>query len=445
MVGAPTTMRVLVTRRHWQVYETFLAQFERVARSLSERDSNPRLRRLTVSKRQFERWYAGALKTRPHPNQCRVLEELFGLPIAVLLAPHDPVEMADKRTAPSVAAPPNLERQVAMAARRALRFTALADGSSVDPETVAQLHDEVARLAAAYPRLPLSEILGDLVEIQDVMFQLLDQGRVRPAVARDLYLLAGIGTGMLAKASHDLGDARSAMTQARAAFVCADNADHQGLRAWARGLQSLISYWAGQPEHAARYAELGMVAAEQVTGTTRAWTWCLAARAQAALGDTDTASALITTAEAIREQVTADDLDAYGGIMTFSRPRQLYYTAAALAQLPNKPADTLRRAEASVDAYEHASPQEWAFGDQAGAHNALAVVRLSMGELDGAADALGPVLDMPVEQRIHGVVESARKVHATLCASSLRNATASRVLRQEIEAFTGVSARSITA
>ncbi|MEV6523946.1 hypothetical protein AB0M43_18505 [Longispora sp. NPDC051575] len=445
MVGAPTTMRVLLSRRHWQRYETFLIQFERTAKALAEQEGNGSLARLTVSQRQFERWYAGVLKTLPRPDQCRVLEAMFALPIAELLAPHDLAEIAEKRTLPAVAEPLDLERQVTMAARRALRFTALAESSSVGPETVAQLHDEISRLAAAYPRQPLSEIMGDLVEVQDLLFQLLDQGRVRPNQARDLYLLAGIGTGMLAKASHDLGDARSAMTQARAAFVCADNADHPGLRAWTRGLQSLISYWAGQPEHAVRYAELGMAAAEQVAGTSRTWLACLAARAHATLGDVLTTSALVRTADASRDQLIADDLDAYGGIMTFAHPRQLYYTAAALAQLPDKPAGTLARAEESVRAYEQASPDEWAFGDQAGARNALAVVRLSSGDLDGAVGVIGSVLDMPVEQRIHGVLVSVRKVHTTLCESHLRNASVARIARQEIETFTATSARSITA
>ncbi|MGH3327733.1 MAG: hypothetical protein ACRDPT_08080 [Streptomycetales bacterium] len=34
------------------------------------------------------------------------------------------------------------------------------------------------------------------------------------------YLLAGVVCGMLAKASHDLGDTRAALTQARTAYVC---------------------------------------------------------------------------------------------------------------------------------------------------------------------------------------------------------------------------------
>lgn len=54
----------------------------------------------------------------------------------------------------------------------------------------------------------------------DVGFRLL-AGRQRPPQATDLHLLSGIVSGLPAKASHDLGDPGSAMTQARAAYVCA--------------------------------------------------------------------------------------------------------------------------------------------------------------------------------------------------------------------------------
>ncbi|MGH4014892.1 MAG: hypothetical protein ACRDSL_13430 [Pseudonocardiaceae bacterium] len=56
------------------------------------------------------------------------------------------------------------------------------------------------------------------------------EGRQRPEQTRDLYLIAGITCGLMAKASHDLGAAHDAMTQARTGYACADNAGHNGLR-----------------------------------------------------------------------------------------------------------------------------------------------------------------------------------------------------------------------
>jgi len=87
MPSEPTLLRVLITRRHWQKFETFEAQFKRAARELAGQDDEPRLRTVTVSPRQFERWYAGMVKTEPYPDSCRVLEHMFGYPVRQLLAP----------------------------------------------------------------------------------------------------------------------------------------------------------------------------------------------------------------------------------------------------------------------------------------------------------------------------------------------------------------------
>ncbi|MFF9667053.1 hypothetical protein ACF1FY_33840, partial [Streptomyces althioticus] len=336
----------MTLQRHWQVYETFRLRFEATANSAAEQENDPRLRGLSVSKRQFERWYGGAVKTRPYPDQCRVLETMFGVSVDLLLAPAPAVAasfvvppprpvavlLPSEQAAVLPAGGPSnsetrfdagtmeLERQVAMAARRALRFTAMAEGSSIGPETLGQIHDEVRRLTVAYPRLALPTLLGDLVEVQDLTFRLLEHGRVKPLQARELYLLAGITSGMLAKASHDLGNPSAAMMQARTAFVCADNADHHAMRAWVRSLQSLISYWAGRPGEAADYAALGQSAAGDVRGTTSVWLACLSARAHSLLGDGEGTRTAVQQAEDARAAVEPDDLDAFGGIMTFPVP-----------------------------------------------------------------------------------------------------------------------------
>ncbi len=471
MAETPTLLRVLTLQRHWQVYETFRLRFEATANSAAEQERDPRLRGLSVSKRQFERWYGGAVKTRPYPDQCRVLEAMFGVGVDQLLAPAPAGPVSVPATTASFAVPPprpvpvllppeqaaalpvggpssseprldagttELERQVTMAVRRALRFTAMAEGSSIGSETLGQINDEVRRLTAAYPKLALPTLLGDLVEVQDLTFQLLEHGRVKPSQARELYLLAGITSGMLAKASHDLGNPSAAMMQARTAFVCADNADHHAMRAWVRSLQSLISYWAGRPGEAADYAALGQGTIDDVRGTTSVWLACLSARAHSLLGNGEATRTAIQRAEEARETVEPDDLDAFGGIMTFPLPRQLYYVAEATVQLGEDAALGEIQSEVAVTAYRNATEDEWAFGDQAGAQTDLALARITRGEIEGAAEAVRPVLDLPVEQRNFGIVSSAQRVHAALRGDDRRNGGAAAGLRQEIEAFTAI-------
>lgn len=495
MAGTTTLLRVLVIKNHWQVYETFCLRFEQAANELSRKEGDNRLRGMSVSKRTFERWYGGTVKSLPHPNCCRVLEFMFGHPVASLLesAPEESstlrfsvgvtvggeerpatspdlkpeehhlilrgknrIQAQDFRISPGPDAPLygsltsgnealflrsergqnlDLERQISMAARRALRFTTIAEGSNVGPQTIAQLQSEVQRLATAYPRESLSLILGDLAETQDDVFRLLENGRQRPNEARDLYLLAGITCGMLAKASHDLGDPRSALTQARTAYVCAENSGHSGLRSWILGLQSLVTYWAGWPTDALRYAQLGVSNSNPSDGTSSVWLSALEARASAALGDAETMQTAVRRAEEIRGQVEPGDLDSFGGIMSFPIPRQLYYAAHSAVSLPGQSSDVEELAENAVEAYDNASPGDWAFGDHAGARSDLALARIIKGELEGGIEALRPVLDLPHEQRIRGIVASALRVHGALRGSPSGNSNAAKELRAEIEAF----------
>ncbi|GAA0955898.1 hypothetical protein [Actinocorallia libanotica] len=332
-----------------------------------------------------------------------------------------------------------LERQVEMAARRALRFSLMAEGSNVGPETLDQLRDEVTRLALAYPQQPLSMLLGDLIELQDAAFRLLE-GRQRPAETAELYLMAGVLSGMLAKASHDLGDPHSAMTQARTGYVCADNAHHEGLRAWTRGLQSTIAYWAGWPNDAVRYAQLGAEAAGNTRGTSAVWLAAQEARAWAVLGDAEQTEAAINRANDARDRVTGDELDQLGGLMTFTRPRQLYYEADTLVWLPGTGHAAQSSASAAVAAYEDADPSEWSFSDEAGSRTDLALARVNAGDLEGGAEALRSVIGLPVEQRIGGIISSVRRVHEALRAPNYRNAPAARDAQQEIEAFCQIPA-----
>ena len=85
-------------------------------------------------------------------------------------------------------------------------------------------------------------------------------------------------------------------------------------------------------------------------------------------------------------------------------------------------------------AYEEAPEDERSFGDEAGSRTDLAVARVRSGELDGAREAIQPVLDLPIAQRIHGVVSSVVNVHRTVTASGAQ-APVGRDLQEAIEDY----------
>jgi hypothetical protein len=338
-------------------------------------------------------------------------------------------------------APGSLQEEVEVIARRAMRFATGAEGSNVGPEMLEQIRAEVARVAQLYPKRSLVHLMGSLAELQDMVFRLLE-GRQRPAETADLYLLSGIISGMLAKASHDLGNPHAAMTQARAAIVCAENAGHDGLRTWVRVLQSMIAYWAGSPREAARYVDAGAEYAARTRSTAAVWLPAQAARVWGVLGNPGRVNDAVAEAESARERVQPDELDAFGGIMTFPRPRQLYYASDAWIWLPGEERRAADTARDAINAYQEADEAEQSFSDEAGARADLALARVHLGDLDGAAEALNDVLDLPVDQRIGGIVASTRRVHTALLAPNVRGGTLATGLQEAIEEFVGLPAQS---
>jgi tetratricopeptide (TPR) repeat protein len=408
-----------------------------------------------LSPRTFRRWLTADVQTQPRPAQRRVARFYWGFAMAQLLEPAPP-EMLNPKTvaetrsatlvqpivrplghgfeAESLSVSPSIERQISMATRRAARFTAFAEARNIGGETVAQLRDQVSELARACIRDPLHVIIGDLIETQDTVFTLLE-GKQKPTQTRDLYVLAGIVSGLLAKTSHDLGHSHDAMTQARTVYVCADNADNNGLRAFARSMQSLIAYWAGRPQEAVRYAIAGSEVAGNVTGSTTAWLPSLEARAWAQLSDADKAHDAIGRARDARERITPDDLDTMGGILTFPLAKQRYYAAGALVYLDGEAAEGGGEATAALELYEQGDIADRSYGDEAGARAELAVARIQEGDLDGAYEAVGPVFDLPPERRNNGIVASAMRVHLALRDPRFTGSAVARNARGEIEDF----------
>ena len=98
----PSLLRMILAERHWQVYRTFRVHFERAAQKLAEHEGDPTVRTVDVSERQFNRWLRGV---RPRPDACRVLESMFGHPIARLIGPAEasPAMAADSELAPRAA------------------------------------------------------------------------------------------------------------------------------------------------------------------------------------------------------------------------------------------------------------------------------------------------------------------------------------------------------
>ncbi|MGW3669274.1 hypothetical protein [Streptomyces sp. NPDC005141] len=328
-----------------------------------------------------------------------------------------------------------MKRTGAMAVRRAKDFLLGADRDRVGDDTLGVLDDEVRRLVAEYPRVPLSAVWPDLLETQDQVFRLLEGGRVRPSQLRDLNVAGAVLSFLVAKGFNDMQVPHEAMTMTRVAAACARDAEHPGLIALTDGLKSLIAYWAERPADAYHYARQGAETAVNLRGTVGLWLLGLQARAAAVLGDEETVRNVNRQAGDRRENVVPDDLDELGGLFTYGRAKQLYYSVEAEALLGHGSAQLAAQAEEAVQAFSDPHAPDWAFGDLAGSQCDLALVRLYSSDVDGAAAAIRPVLDLQASHRNNGIIVSAHRVRTALGAGPVRTAVAARDLRAEIEAF----------
>lgn len=335
-----------------------------------------------------------------------------------------------------------LERQVAMAARKAFTFSTLMGSGIVGPEVVENLYLETKRLATEYQIAPIDRMLGDLVNLQDITFRLLET-RQRPADARELYVVAGITSGMLANASHDLGDNQSALMQARTAYMCADNAGHDTLCAWVRGVQSMVCYWAGWSKDAAEYAALGLEPASRTRGTVAAWIPSLQARAWSLLGNEEEVQAAIVRAERAREQVIDSDLDDLGGKLTFPHPRQLYYAADASSRLPTSGKRTIELGEMAISEYEKRTDSERSYIDESIARTDVALAHVRTGDMEAARVAIAPVLDLAPNERIGGVIVNATRLGAEIRTQGISRSSRARDLVDELEGFARITAAAL--
>ena len=375
----------------------------------------------TVSEAHSRRLGTGVLGSTPSPGLARAMERAFdGMPIAALLRSPSPAPAGSGMgTTTEMEA---LKMAAEKMRKLGLNLTPLNDHRI--------LEEELRDLARAYPVKALPELINPMVTLQEAVAEAITNP-TRPGDGRRLYAIAAITGGMLAKASHDLGNPAPAVTQARTALVFADHLGNSTVTAWLNGMMSLICYWDNRTHDSLDYARRGLAASSDTTAAL--WLHASSGRAWARLGNAEAAAASVQAADTLTESVEHSDLDEYGGLLTFTPARAAYYAADAYAWLPGHP-DAERVAANAVEAFSDKTQEDWAFGDAAGAACNLAIARIHAGEIEGATEALAQVLALPREQRIGGIIKSVQRVTAALRTTDTGDR--GQVLADELDAFT---------
>ncbi|MFC4912282.1 hypothetical protein [Actinomadura gamaensis] len=425
----PTLLAALAAARHWTARDA-VAEFGRTAERLNES--------YRPSERQWERWCAGEIKVGPRPLCCRVLEKMFGRPVAELFAP-PPLIAQDSpwpdgysagtywsraRFVPEPGSP--MDEEIAVVADDSARFARRV--RRVDEHALEQLDADVRQLAYDYLRRPPYFTFRRVADLRTEVFAMLDE-RHPLEQERRLYQVAGQLCGLLAHASADLGHPHEADTHARTALVCAELTDDNPLRTYVRWVQSNVAYWQGDYRKAAAIAHTGRDYAASGTALLRLASQ--EARALAATRDGSEFGRAIGDARDARDSASEADEP---GVFRFSPGKAAYYASEAYFAMgsPGNIRQAQQQAQESIQLLAN-DPDDQGAELLAAARLDLVAAHLAGDDLDGAAEHLAPILSMSPEHRTMPVVQRVWKIGKQLTARPA--APAAVELRERIALF----------
>ncbi|MFJ5111032.1 helix-turn-helix domain-containing protein [Streptomyces sp. NPDC088551] len=347
----------------------------------------------------------------PIPYARGYLAQIFGVDVALLdpavatsKGRRDGANATDAEIVLSVPSPKdNCVRGEPLSADavRSAEFARFIAYRNADEFVVEQLEADIGRLARTYVSHPLMEQYVEIRRLRDGVFDLL-RGRQHPRQTTDLYLSASRLCGLSAHVCLDLGDYDSAATHARTARACAEAAGHEGMPAWVRAVESLIAYWTGRYEQAARLAQAGL--RHRASGSIGARLASLEARALAIVGDSAGALAALSDAERSREAVSGRD--EVPGVFDFPVAKQFAYAGTTLLAVggQERVQKAIVSAETAIRLYRSADGDDQSVGDLFASHLDLAHGHLLLGDLDGAEEMLGFVLTASPERMSASIV-----------------------------------------
>lgn len=283
-----------------------------------------------LSLRQLDRMLAGQVETLPHASTCRVIEAEFERRIEDLLSFVDQPSSAAKRT-PAPATRPydppsgheDADLPTLMAAAADSAEFALWQG--VDQLCVDTLYLRLSRLAHDYVHSDMMPIVRAVHELRAETIKLLPRAGI---FGRELYLVAGICSAVLAHAAGNLGHLPKSPWHVNAALRFAELGRRPVLAAWALGVQALQLEWSGYPDRSLdtlSKASTYVGREPESPGTTGVWLTAIEARAHARRGDAHATRRALDQVTFHRDQSANHrtgeyDMEFIGGILTFGEP-----------------------------------------------------------------------------------------------------------------------------
>ena len=288
------------------------------------------------------------------------------------------------------------------AADESSTHAAAAEATHIVASTLDELDHDIRQVSCAFLNGDLIDQFAQAVRLRRRVYRLLDENRY-PDQSSDLYRFAALLSCLLADASNNLGFPGPAVEQTRAAWTYAEIIGHDSIKAWCRSNQRLLAMRADRSKQAASLAESGLKFAH--TPVAQALLHSRSALALAHLGDASGTIGALTAARRAQERSGGHDelFDEVGGMFAFPVAKQSYLAASTLIAV-GEPEKAAQEAEQAIELYTTGPPDERAQACEAWAGTHLATSFLIRHQLDGAHQALDPVLDVAPNRRVDWLI-----------------------------------------
>ncbi|MCL7378930.1 hypothetical protein [Streptomyces sp. 35G-GA-8] len=201
--------------------------------------------------------------------------------------------------------------------------------------------------------------------------------------------------------------------------------------AWVRAVESLIAYWTGHYEQAARLAQAGRQ--HRSEGSIGARLASLEARSLAIAGDGVGAAGALADAERARAGMLGHD--EAPGLFTFPVAKQFAYAGTTHLAIGGRAhvQQAIASADSAIRLYHGAEDDDQSVGDLFAAHLDLARGHMLLDDLDGTEAMVGFVLEAPVERVSASIVRRLADLGRELGGPQYGGAARATQLRERIQ------------
>jgi transcriptional regulator with XRE-family HTH domain/lambda repressor-like predicted transcriptional regulator len=309
------------------------------------------------------------------------------------------------------------------------RLMAWINGSNTTSDAIEQIERAALYLSEAHSTVSPQVVLSGVLQTHGQVRTYLQSGKQRLRQTRELLRIDSCLLSHACLLLGDLGHHQKASEYGVAALVLAQEADADESSAWSA--RAKTARWQERYVESAELARRGFDAV--ALSPTKVELAYREANAIALFGDTGRARRALHSAQVAAEALPRDP---GSSVWSFPVARQAIF-AQSVAIHTGDPDGALYAAEMAEAAWANGEPKVPATCAQI--QTGASIAHLMKDSLDGAADNIAPVLNLPYELRISTVIGYVRRLRTMLVQSRFAESGSAIELAEQIDDFISAS------